>query len=150
MPNSSKPKTKTAAKTDDELIWMFAHGIEEKHYTSVVMQSPNYVIFKIAGHKAWACVACPFQYVKAQYVLIRKGDWMMSDKPQRRWEGRVAKAMLKEAIRRSEILRQPYSGDFQAPICEECSVEMNYGEGYEGDKLVGYYRCDECGWSEDV
>jgi len=37
------------------------------------------------------------------------------------------------------------------PMCQECDVEMCYGEGYDGDgRLIPYYRCDECGWSVDV
>ena len=145
MPNLKQPKQ----KTDAELIFDFAHGIEERSNTSVVLQGPNFVIFKVAGHTAWAYVGGR-AYVQTKHVLIRKGDWWMSDKPKSEFVGRVAKEKLKEALRRSEILGEAYSGDFQAPICEECSVEMNYGEGYDGDKLVGYYHCDECGWSEDV
>src|SRR5271163_1888316 len=112
MPKSKKPKS------DAELIDAFASGIEERNHTSVAGQSENFVVFKIAGHNAWASVGHQ-AYVKAQYILIRKGQWWMTDKPKREWQGRLAPAMLKEALRRSEMLEEPYTGDFQAPMCEE-------------------------------
>jgi hypothetical protein len=142
------PKAKL--KTDAELIDAFAHGIEERQHTSVVMQSPKFVVFKIKGHSAWSGVGCPFQYVKAQHILRRKGDWWMSDKPERRWEGRVKPSVLKEALRRSELTKAVYKGNLDAPFCEECDVEMHYGEGQDGGRLVQYWHCDECGWTEDV
>jgi hypothetical protein len=136
--------------TEVELIEAFAHGIEERNYTSVVMQSPKFAIFRVKGHSAWSGVGCPWEYVKAQHILRRKGDWWMSDKPERRWEGRVKPSVLKEALRRSEVTKAVYTGNLDAPFCEECDEEMNYGEGFEGDRLVQYYRCDSCGWTEDV
>jgi hypothetical protein len=143
------PSSKQKPKTDAELIFDFAHGIEERRNTMLLLRGQNFVIFKVKGHTAWAYVGGR-EYVKTKHVLIRIGDWWLSDKPKREWVGRVSAQTLTEALRRREILKEVYSGDFVAPICEECSVEMNYGEGYEGDTLVQYYRCDECGWSEDV
>lgn len=137
-------------KTDAELIDAFAHGIEERKHTSVAGQSANFVVFKIDGHSAWASVGSR-AYVKTQHILLRKGQWWMTDKPKREWLGRVSPATIREALRRSEILKEPYSGNFQAPMCGECNVEMGYGEGYDDDgKLVGYFSCDGCGWSEDA
>ena len=137
-------------KTDAELISDFAHGIVERDYTTVAMQSPNFVIFHIKGHSSWAGVGLGREYVRAQHVLIAKGSWWMAHNLKREWEGRLSKQTMKEALRRSEMLKTPYMGDFTAPMCEECNEEMNYGEGYEGDTLVAYYRCDTCGWSEDA
>jgi hypothetical protein len=136
-------------KTDAELIEDFAHGIEERSYTSVLLQSPRFVVFKVKGHSSWSGVGCPWQYAKTQHILARKGDWWMSDK-NRRWEGRVSAQTLKEALRRSELTKEVYKGDTDVPFCQECDVEMHYGEGWEGDKEVSYYRCDECGWSIDA
>ena len=134
--------------TDKELIHAFSVGIEEGQYTTVVMRSPRFVIFKIAGHSAWAGVGSR-EYVKTKHVLVQKGHWWMSNIPKREWEGRVQKGTLKEALRRSEQTKEVFNGDLNAPMCEECDVEMNYGEGYEGDTLVQYYRCDDCGWTID-
>jgi hypothetical protein len=140
-----KPKK---PKTDAELIDAFAHGIEERSYASVAAQSQRFVVFKIKGHSAWAARGVQ-EYAKTQYILIRKGDWWMSGKPTRKWEGRVSPQTLKEALRRSELFGKVYDGDFP-PMCSECDIEMSYGSGYEGDKLVEYYRCDQCGWSIDA
>jgi len=152
---STKTRTKKllkeldkTAKTDAEVLAAFTSGIEEGQHTSIFLQSPRFVVFKCKGHSAWGGVACPWQYVKAQYMLVRKGSWWMAE-DKRTWEGRVSTKILKEALRRSEIFNEVYDGDF-APMCQECDVEMNYGEGYDKDKLVKYWRCDECGWSEDV
>ena len=136
------------AKTDAEVLAAFTSGIEEGNHTSIFLQSPRFVVFKCKGHSAWSGVGMPWQYVKAQYMLVRKGSWWMAE-DKRTWEGRVSPQTLKEALRRSELFNEVYAGDF-APICEECDEEMNYGEGTEGGKLVRYYRCDGCGWSEDV
>lgn len=103
-----------AKPTEDpkQLIDDFAHGIEEKHYTSVVLTSKNFVVFKIKGHSAWACVACPFEYVRTQYILIRRGDWWLSNGVvTRRWEGRVSKKELAEALTQSEVRKAVYQHD---------------------------------------
>jgi hypothetical protein len=137
-------------KTEADLIFDFMHGIEEKSHTEIAMQTPNFAVFRIKGHSAWAGVGCGREYVAAKYVLIRKGHWYMSNLPRREWEGRVSKEIMKEALRRSEMLKEPYMGDFQAPMCEECNEEMNYGQGEVRGVLVEYYSCDSCGWSVDV
>jgi NDP-sugar pyrophosphorylase family protein len=143
-------------KTKTELVEAFAHGTEEyqRGLISLVMQSANFLVFKIKGHSSWSGIGCPWEYVKTQHILVRKGsktrhEWIMRNTGERRWEGRVSKATLTEALRRSELFKEVYKGDF-APICEECDEEMHYGEGWEGDREVAYYRCDSCGWSEDV
>jgi hypothetical protein len=147
----SKPLKAGKTPTDLDLIDAFASGIEEHHHTTVVMQSRDFVVFKIKGHSAWSGVAMPWQYVKTRYVLIRKGEWWMASGGTRReWEGRVSKQLLFKAMSRSELTKGVYMGDMNAPFCQECDVEMNYGEGYDQNELVRYYRCDECGWSEDV
>jgi hypothetical protein len=74
----------------------------------------------------------------------------MSNLLKREWQGRLSKETMKEALRRSEMIKEPYMGDFRAPMCEECNEEMNYGEGYVRGVLVEYYSCDSCGWSVDV
>jgi hypothetical protein len=140
---------KTKPKSDAELIEDFAHGIEERQHTTVFLQSRSFVVFKVKGHSSWSGVACPWQYVKTQYILTRKGEWWMTEN-KRTWEGRVSKQLLFKAMSRSELTKAVYMGDLNAPFCQECDVEMNYGEGYDKDKLVKYWRCDECGWSEDV
>ena len=138
-------------KTDAELIDAFASGISEREYITVAQQSRNFVIFKIKGHSAWSGRGVAWQYVKTRHILIRKGEWWMTSGGVRReWEGKVSKQLLFKALCRSELTKMVYMGDLDAPFCEECDCEMNYGEGYEGDKLVRYYRCDECGWSENV
>ena len=153
--NSGRSSKQPQPKTDAELISDFAHGIEERNYTTVAMQSPNFVIFHVKGHGSWAGVGMGQAYVRAQYILIRKGTWWMAHGIKhgvdiREWEGRLSKKTMKEALRRSEMLKTPYMGDFTAPMCEECNVEMNYGEGQEGNKIVAYYHCEECGWSIDA
>ena len=150
-------KAKTKAKplfyqkaTDAELIHAFSVGIEEGRHTSVAAKSTRFVVFKIAGHSAWESVGSR-QYVKTKYVLVQKGHWWMSNIRKREWEGRVTLANLKEALRRSEMVNMVFDGSLESPMCEECNLEMLYGEGYDGNgSLVGYYRCDECGWSVDV
>lgn len=138
-------------KTDAELIDAFSSGIAEREHISVAQQSRSFVIFRIKGHSAWSGVGCPWQYTRTRHILIRKGEWWMTSGGERReWEGRVSKQLLFKALCRSELGKAVYMGDMSAPFCQECDTEMSYGEGYEGDKLVGYYRCDECGWSEDV
>jgi len=137
-------------KTDQELIDAFSLGIEERNYITVAQQSRNFVIFKIKGHSSWSGVGMPWQYVKTRHILIRKGEWWMTSGGARReWEGKVSKQLLFKALCRSELTKTVYMGDMDAPFCEECDCEMNYGEGTEDGK-VKYYRCDECGWSEDV
>lgn len=136
-------------KTDAELIDVFASGIEERQHTTVFLQSKHFVVFKVKGHSAWSGRFMPWQYVKTKYILARKGDWWM-DENNRTWEGRVSKQLLFKALSRSELIKTVFQGDMNAPFCQECDVEMNYGEGYDQNKLVRYYRCDECGWSEDV
>jgi len=37
-----------------------------------------------------------------------------------------------------------------APICQECDVQMNPYSGREGDWEVAGYSCDTCGWSDDT
>jgi hypothetical protein len=97
-------------KTDADLIDAFASGIYEREYTSVFAQSTNFVVFKVKGHSSWSGVGCPWQYAKTQYILRRKGDWWMSDRPERRWEGRVKPSVLKEALRRSEEKNTVFKG----------------------------------------
>jgi hypothetical protein len=116
--------SKAQAKSDaarllelSDLIDQFAHGTEEKHYTTVAMVSRNFVIFKIKGHTAWACVGGR-EYVGTQHILVRRGDWWMANKTiKREWQGRVKTADLKEALKRSELTKEVYTGDLTAPMC---------------------------------
>jgi hypothetical protein len=138
-------------KTDQELVDAFSNGIAERAHTTVHSQLGDFVIFKIAGHKAWSGVGCPWEYVQTQYVLIRKGDWWMGQRTvKREWQGRVKAADLKEALKRSILTKEVYTADLDVPMCEECDIPMHRGEGLDGNKVVEYFHCDECGWSVDI
>lgn len=104
-------KAKPAAEVDPkQLIDDFAHGIEEKYYTSVVFVSKNFVVFKIKGHTAWASVGARC-YVRSQHILIRRGDWWLGNGvATRRWEGRVSKKELAEALSHSELKKAVWNG----------------------------------------
>lgn len=96
---------------EQRLIDSFASGIEEKRHTTVAMTSNRFVVFKVAGHSAWSGVGCPWQYVRAQHILIRKDEfWLGHDVAYRRWEGRVARKTLEDALRRSEKADKVWMG----------------------------------------
>jgi hypothetical protein len=137
-------------KTNQELVDAFASGIEERAYTTVHSQLGDFVIFKIAGHKAWCGVASPFQYVRIKHMLVRKGDWWMGmETVKREWEGRVKPNDLKEALKRSVQTSRVYTDSLTVPMCEECDEPMHEFEGDERGETVHGYACDGCGWSID-
>lgn len=142
--------TKTPQIDEKKLISDFASGIEERNYTSVFLVSKNFVVFKVKGHSAWASVGAR-AYVRGRYILIRRGEWWMATEGSKReWEGRVSKSILAEALRRSEMTNEVYRGSMDAPMCEECNEEMARGAGLENGRITEYWRCDSCGWSENV
>ncbi len=84
------------------LIHAFAHGIEERRYTTVAMSSEHFVVFRIKGHKAWASVGY-HEYISSQYVLIRKGEWWLRSEGQSvTWHGRIAPKVLRAALNEAE------------------------------------------------
>lgn len=91
-----------------KLIDDFAHGIEERHYMSVLLVSKSFVVFRMKGHTAWSGVGSR-SYVRGKHILIRRGEWWMHlGGTNREWEGRVGKKTLVEALRQSELTGEVY------------------------------------------
>ena len=88
---------------DEKLIQAFSSGIEEGQHASVFLQSPHYVIFKIAGHSSWNGRWTPRKYVRTQYILIAKGIyWLSAQGPVKEWQGRVSPGVLQEWLNSAE------------------------------------------------
>ena len=88
--------------TERELIHAFAHGISEQRYTTVIMQSDRFVIFRIKGHTDWSGVGMR-SYYPSETVLIRKGNWWLSTETKKRtWEGRIGRKELSLYLERAE------------------------------------------------
>jgi hypothetical protein len=90
-------------QTDQELVKAFATGTTHLHITTVVMQSENFAVFRIAGHHYWSGVGQPWAYAPTEYVLIQKGlhgsDHRVRGK---RWETRMTKAFRAELTKALE------------------------------------------------
>jgi len=106
--------------TDQELVDHFGSGTEERQYMTVASQSANFVVFKVAGHKYWSNVMDPSAYARVRYILAARGDTWLRYSGTREWEGRISKKIIREALRRSELTKEVYTGDLDAPMREEC------------------------------
>ena len=85
------------------LIEDFARGIDEMRYTSVAFTGKNFVVFKVAGHMRWDGRWMPQVWEPVKHFMIRKGVWWMSREGAiKKWEGRVSKDVLKQALQDDE------------------------------------------------
>jgi hypothetical protein len=86
--------------TDQELIRAYASGTTDLDRAKIVMQSENFIVFKVPGHTDWAGVGMR-DYYATHTVLIRKGEWCLNG-DRREWYGRISKKVLKEALDKAQ------------------------------------------------
>jgi len=104
--------------TDQELIRAYASGTTDLDRAKIVMQSENFVVFKVPGHTEWSGVGMRSYYASST-VLIRKGEWCLKG-DRREWYGRVSKKVLKE-----ELDKAQQTGKIEVAV---------FGDLYEGAK----------------
>jgi hypothetical protein len=84
------------------LVHNFARGISEMHYTSVVMQSEHFVIFRVKGHTDWSGVGSRSYYPSRHILALKDEWWLTTDGRRREWEGRVSRKELQYALDEAE------------------------------------------------
>ena len=88
---------------EEILIADFSHGIDMQRHTSVVTAGKRFVLFRIAGYKYWNGRFSPQAYSPVRFVLIRRGQWWMGNKTEKReWQGRVPRTTLINAFEQAE------------------------------------------------